>query len=214
MHRLNNLNRFHLEDASVKKSYATYAICFLGCAIFGWMVASVAKAGEAGQAIAKEIAVGERAPAFSLKDQNDQEFSLETMIKKGPVAVVFIRSVDWCSYCQLQTVQLSDRFADIRATGGQVVVVCYDPPEKVKRFTARRKLVVPILADADSQTIDAYAMRAIRGVGDQIGSAQHGTFVIDQAGIVRSKPYLTSFDGDAAVEMLIHALKDASKPKS
>ena len=136
------------------------------------------------------------------------------MLHQGPVAVVFIRSVDWCSYCQLQTVQLSDHLAEIQATGGQVVVVCYDAPEKVKRFAARRKLAVPILADTDSKTIDAYAMRAFKGVGDQIGSAQHGTFVIDKSGIVRSKPYLTSFDGDSAVEMLINALKDAGKTKS
>jgi len=159
----------------------------------------------------KEIAVGDRAPAFTLRDQNDREFSLDEMRKQGPVAVVFIRSIDWCSYCQLQAVQLSDHLADIRTTGGQVVVVCYDPPEKVKRYAQRRKLVVPVLADAESKTIDAYAMRALRGVGDQIGSAQHGTFVIDKAGVVRAKPYLTSLDGDSAVDMLIAALKDAGK---
>lgn len=190
------------------------SIHVLHCAIFGLLLATRLQAGDSAMAPAKEITVGERAPSFTLKDQNDQELSLETMIKKGPVAVVFIRSVDWCSYCQIQAVQLSDHLADIQAAGGQVVVVCYDRPEKVKRFTARRKLVVPILADADSKTIDAYAMRAMRGVGDQIGSAQHGTFVIDRAGIIRSKPYLTSYDGDSAVEMLINALKEAGKTKS
>jgi peroxiredoxin len=160
---------------------------------------------------AGEIAVGERAPSFTLKDQNDREFSLAAMIKKGPVAVVFIRSVDWCTYCQLQTVQLSENLAQIQAGGGQVVVVCYDAPYKVKRFAQRRKLNIPILSDADSKTIDAYAMRALNVAGDQAGSAQHGTFVIDQAGIVRSKPYLTSFEGGAAVEALVSALKEAGK---
>src|SRR5258705_910876 len=36
----------------------------------------------------REIRVGDRAPLFTLKDQNDREVSLDTMIKKGPVAVV------------------------------------------------------------------------------------------------------------------------------
>ena len=192
----------------MKKLPAVHALRW---AIFGLLLTMSGQAGEATLAPVKEITVGERAPSFTLKDQNDREFSLETLLKTGPVAVVFIRSVDWCSYCQLQTVQLSDHLAEIRATGGQVVVVCYDPPEKVKRFTARRKLAVPILADVDSKTIDAYAMRALKGVGNQIGSALHGTFVIDQSGIVRSKPYLTSFEGDSAVEMLITALRDAAK---
>lgn len=164
--------------------------------------------------VPKQISVGDRAPSFVLKDQNDQEFSLAENLKQGPVAVVFIRSIDWCSYCQIQAVQLSEHLAEIQATGGRVVVVCYDTPEKVKRFAQRRNLVVPVLSDANSKTIEAYAMRALRGAGDQLGSSQHGTFVIDRAGIVRSKPYLTTYEGNSAVEMLVNALKDAGKTKS
>lgn len=158
-----------------------------------------------------EIAVGERAPTFTLKDQNDREFALDAMVKRGPVAVVFVRSIEWCVYCQLQTVQLSKNLPRIQGDGGQVVVVCYDAPEKVKRFARLRKIAVPILSDADSKTIEAYAMRAASGSGDQIGSARHGTFIIDQSGIVRSKPLLTSFEADAAVDALVSALKDAKK---
>jgi peroxiredoxin len=179
------------------------------------LVALAAAANRVGgePAQSRQIAVGDRAPSFVLKDQNDQEFSLEAMVKKGPVAVVFIRSIEWCAYCQLQTVQLSENLTRIQAAGGQVVMVCYDAPEKVKRFTRRRKIGIPILSDAGSKTIEAYAMRAVNGAGDQLGSAQHGTFVIDRSGIVRSKPYLMSFEGAAAVEALASALKQADTPR-
>ncbi len=160
-----------------------------------------------------EIAVGELAPTFTLKDQNDREVSLGAMLKNGPVAVVFIRSVSWCTYCQLQTIQLSENLAEIQAAGGQVVMVSYDSPELIKRFAQRRNIKVPILSDTTSKTIDAYAMRALTGTGDQVGSARHGTFVIDQSGVVRSKPYLTSFEGRAAVDALVSAFKEAGKPK-
>ena len=135
------------------------------------------------------------------------------MIKKGPVVVVFVRSVEWCVYCQLQTVQISENLKGIQASGGQVVIISYDAPEKIKRFVQRRKLIVPILSDADSKTIDAYAMRALQGRGDQIGSAQHGAFVIAKSGRVSSKPLLTTFDGQTAVDALANALKDANKTK-
>jgi peroxiredoxin len=158
----------------------------------------------------KQIAVGEPAPSFVLKDQNDREFSLQTMLKKGPVAMVFVRSVQWCSYCQLQTVQLSQNLEKIQAAGGQVVMVCYDAPEKVKRFAQRTKIKISVLSDSDSKTIEAYGMRAVSGTGEQLGSSQHGTFVIDRSGIVRSKPYLTSFEGDGVVDALANALKDAN----
>ncbi len=157
--------------------------------------------------------MGERAPAFVLKDQNDREYSLAGMLKKGPVALVFIRSVGWCTYCQLQTVQISENLDQIQAGGGQVVLITYDAPEKIKQFAERRKIRVPILSDADSKTIEAYAMKSLTGSGDQVGSSQHGTFVIDPSGIIRSKPYLTSFEGNSAVEALISALKDARSPK-
>jgi peroxiredoxin len=177
------------------------------------LLAVSSKAADGALAQTKGIAVGERAPLFTLKDQNDREFSLGAMTDSGPVAVIFIRSIEWCSYCQLQTVQLSDNFSKIQAAGGQVVVVCYDAPAKVKRFAKRRKVGVPVLSDVDSKTIDAYAMRAVTGSGNQLGSAQHGTFVIDKSGTVRSKPYLTSFEGDAAMDVLIGALKEARTTK-
>ena len=41
------------------------------------------------------VAVGQKAPAFTLNDQNDREVSLAALLKKGPVALVFFRSADW-----------------------------------------------------------------------------------------------------------------------
>ena len=39
--------------------------------------------------------VGQKAPAFTLKDQNDRDVALKSLLKKGPVALVFFRSADW-----------------------------------------------------------------------------------------------------------------------
>src|SRR5205823_2249812 len=52
------------------------------------------------------LAVGQLAPSFTLKDQNDKEVTLDSLLKKGPVALVFYRSSDWCMYCKQQLVQL------------------------------------------------------------------------------------------------------------
>ena len=41
------------------------------------------------------LAVGRKAPAFTLKDQTGKEVSLESLLKTGPVALVFHRSADW-----------------------------------------------------------------------------------------------------------------------
>jgi cytochrome oxidase Cu insertion factor (SCO1/SenC/PrrC family) len=41
------------------------------------------------------LKVGEKAPKFTLKDQEGKERSLDDLLKKGKVALVFYRSADW-----------------------------------------------------------------------------------------------------------------------
>lgn len=53
---------------------------------------------EKGKPAAEErsgLKIGEKAPAFTLKDQTGQERSLDELLKKGKVALVFYRSADW-----------------------------------------------------------------------------------------------------------------------
>lgn len=41
------------------------------------------------------LKVGEKAPAFTLKDQSGKERSLDEFLKTGKVAIVFYRSAAW-----------------------------------------------------------------------------------------------------------------------
>jgi cytochrome oxidase Cu insertion factor (SCO1/SenC/PrrC family) len=41
------------------------------------------------------VKVGEKAPKFTLKDQEDKNRSLDEFLGKGKVALVFYRSADW-----------------------------------------------------------------------------------------------------------------------
>jgi cytochrome oxidase Cu insertion factor (SCO1/SenC/PrrC family) len=41
------------------------------------------------------LKVGEKAPKFTLKDQDGKERSLDELLKKGKVALVFYRSAVW-----------------------------------------------------------------------------------------------------------------------
>lgn len=49
----------------------------------------------AGAADTPGIAVGKKAPTFKLKDQKGKEQSLDELLKKHNVAIVFYRSADW-----------------------------------------------------------------------------------------------------------------------
>jgi hypothetical protein len=41
------------------------------------------------------LKVGEKAPAFALKDQGGKERALKELLEDGPVALVFYRSASW-----------------------------------------------------------------------------------------------------------------------
>jgi cytochrome oxidase Cu insertion factor (SCO1/SenC/PrrC family) len=41
------------------------------------------------------LKLGTKAPAFALKDQDGKERSLDELLKKGKVALVFYRSANW-----------------------------------------------------------------------------------------------------------------------
>ena len=159
------------------------------------------------------LPVGEAAPAFTLKDQNGKDVSLEALLKKGPVAVVFHRSVDWCLYCKLQMVQVQRILKQIEAAGGQVVGISYDSVEKLKAYGKRQKITFPMLADPDSKTIDAFDIRSKQAPPEKSGFARHTTFIIDQKGIIRAKLFRLSYQERPAVDELIKALKEARKPK-
>jgi len=159
------------------------------------------------------LAVGQPAPAFTLKDQSGKDVSLETLLKKGPVAVVFHRSVDWCMYCKLQMVQVQQIRKKIEAAGAQVVGISYDPVEKLKRYAKQQKVTFPMLSDPESKTIDAYDIRYKPAPPEKSGFARHATFIVDQKGIIRAKVFRLSYREQPAVDELINALKEARELK-
>lgn len=42
-----------------------------------------------------KVTVGQKAPSFTLKDQEGKDRSLDELLKEGQVALVFYRSADW-----------------------------------------------------------------------------------------------------------------------
>lgn len=155
------------------------------------------------------LPLGHVAPAFILPDQNGNKVSLESLLKKGPVAVVFHRSVHWCLYCKLQMVQLQRIHKEIEAAGGQVVAISYDPVEKIEGYARRSKITFPLLSDVGSKIIDAYDIRYKEAPPETSGFARHATFIIDQKGLIRAKQFRLSYQERPAIDALINALKEA-----
>ena len=135
------------------------------------------------------LAVGQKAPSFSLHDQFGRVQTLDTL--KGPKGTVllFFRSADWEPYCKAQLIQLQNAFSRFEKQGVKLAAISYDTEEILKYFADRNKITFPMLADPDSKTIQAYgvlnqdqgATGMLKGVG------RPGYFFIDSNGIIREE---------------------------
>jgi len=131
--------------------------------------------------------VGQKAPAFSARDQFGREQTLDTL--KGPKGTVllFYRSADWCPYCKGQLIQLQTAKARFEEQGLKLAGISYDSEAILKFFADRRKIEFPLLSDPDSSVIRAYDVLNSEAIGQNKGMARPGYFFIDTKGIIREK---------------------------
>jgi peroxiredoxin len=154
------------------------------------------------------LRVGARAPSFNLKDQHGKEVSLESLLKKGPVAVVFYRSAGWCMFCKFELIHLQHNLKQFEAAGGQVVGISYDSIPVLKRFADSQSITLPLLSDDGSKTIDAFNVRDHSSSGAP-GCAAHAAFVLDRKGVVRAKFLDAIYQEQPGVGILLKAVREA-----
>lgn len=106
-------------------------------------------------------------------------------------------------------VQLQTSLKEIEAAGGHLVAISYDSTNVLKRFAAKNAITYPLLADAGSQTIDAYGIRNQEAPARWNGIPHPGTFVVGTNGFIRSKLFLEGYKDRHAAEALVQALRAA-----
>ena len=102
-------------------------------------------------------------------------------------------------------VQLQADLARIEASGIRLVGISFDSPAVLKKFSDQAKITFPLLSDPESQTIDAYHIRNEAAKGKAEGVPEPGTFILDQAGVVRAKLFLEGFRARHTTDELIKA---------
>jgi peroxiredoxin Q/BCP len=129
------------------------------------------------------IEAGEKAPEFTLPDQDGREVSLSDFA--GRTLVLYFYPKADTPGCTTQACSIRDRAADYDAAGAVVVGVSPDPVELVKKFHRRQSLNFTLLADADHAVCDAYGVWVEKNMyGKKYWGAQRSTFVIDGDGTV------------------------------
>ncbi|MBL9190150.1 MAG: peroxiredoxin family protein [Opitutaceae bacterium] len=133
------------------------------------------------------LAVGTKAPDFTLKNAAGADVSLKSLTKAGPVALVFYRSADWCPFCKKQLQALQADLKKVEMSGVRVVGISYDAPATSASAAAKLGLSFPLLSDTGSKVIDAYGIRNTEAKGKAAGVAHPVVFIVDGKGVIRAK---------------------------
>jgi peroxiredoxin len=139
------------------------------------------------------LAVGTKAPSFSLRDQSGRVQTNQTLRGMKGTVLLFFRSADWCPYCKAQLMDLQRARARFEQQGLKLAAISYDTVEILKSFADRRQIEYPMLADPDSQIIRAYGVLNAEATGRDEGMARPGYFFIDPSGTIREKFFETSY---------------------
>jgi peroxiredoxin Q/BCP len=147
------------------------------------------------------IDTGSPAPDFTLKDQTNKDFSLNSVLKQSNIVLYFYPK-DETPVCTTQACEFRDRFAEFRNVNAVVIGVSADSPESHAAFAKHHGLGFTLLSDTDGK------IRKLYGVDSQLFGLMPGrvTFVIDKQGIVRHR-FSSQLMGKKHIEEALKSLE-------
>jgi peroxiredoxin Q/BCP len=128
-----------------------------------------------------QLAVGDKAPEFTLLDQQDNEVDLKKLLdEKGRVFLYFYPKADTPG-CTTQACGLRDILGDVGGTA--ILGISPDQPDKQAKFDQKYHLGFPLLSDPDHATAEAYGVWAEKSMyGKKYMGIVRSAFLIDEAG--------------------------------
>jgi peroxiredoxin Q/BCP len=121
------------------------------------------------------LAVGTKAPEFSVKDTNGNTVTLSGLA--GKKVVMYFYPKDDTPGCTKQACSFRDNYSTYQDKGIVVLGVSKDDEASHQAFTEKFSLPFPLLADTNGDLISAYDV-------DGGGYAKRVTYAIDEQGTI------------------------------
>ena len=99
--------------------------------------------------------VGDIAPDFTAKNQDNNDVNLKELLKSGSVVLIFYRG-EWCPYCNRQLKALEDSLALIRGKGANIIAISPEKLENINKTIEKTKVTYNVVTDENSQIMNAY----------------------------------------------------------
>ena len=134
------------------------------------------------------VAVGAKAPDFTLPNQDREAVTLSDQLKKGPVVLAFMPAA-FSGTCTTEMCTFRDSAAELNKVNATVLGITVDTFFALKAWGDAQALTFPLLSDFNKDVIRKYGVVN----PDMIGLkdiSKRATFVIDRTGVVRHSEVL------------------------
>jgi peroxiredoxin Q/BCP len=126
---------------------------------------------------------GDKAPAFTAKDQDGNSISLTDYA--GKKLVVFFYPKASTPGCTAEACNLRDHYKELKNNGYELLGVSADSEKRQKNFKEKYDFPFPLLADEDKKVIEAFGVWGPKKfMGREFDGIHRTTFVIDEKGVV------------------------------
>ncbi len=124
--------------------------------------------------MAEEIAVGQEAPDFTLRDDENQEFTLSSL--RGRTVVLIFYPNDFSPVCEGEMCEIRDTWSDWEGTNATVFGISRDSIWSLRAWKEAKGLKNRFLSDMNGAVAQKY------GAWNDRGFANRVTVVIDKNG--------------------------------
>lgn len=129
------------------------------------------------------LKIGDKAPAFTLKDTEKQDVSLSDFSGKNVVLLFF--PLAFTSTCTTELCTIRDTKKDYDNLNAEVLAISVDSLFTLGKFKTEEGYNFPLLSDWNKETSKAYDTLYDEFVLGMRGVAKRSAFVIDKAGTIQ-----------------------------
>ena len=135
-----------------------------------------------------KLQVGDKAPSFSLEDQNGRQVSLADF--RGTKLLLYFYPKADTPGCTKQACSVRDSAESLQEAGAAAVGISPDRPDKQKKFDDKYDLRFPLLSDPDHKVAEAYGAWGPKSLyGRSYEGIIRSSFLIDEDGNVLQVAY-------------------------
>ena len=133
---------------------------------------------------AMAIDINDKAPDFTLPDQNGEEVSLKAF--RGKYVVLFFYPRADTPGCTIEACEFRDSYRKMQNTGAVLLGISPDTPKAQKKFEEKYSLPFTLLGDAEKRVCNAYDVIKEKNMyGKKVMGVARTTFIIGPDGKIK-----------------------------